>query len=130
MSEVMSKIASSGLLEVVLSVAAAVLTALAPLLVKAALDWFKSKAEAQGIEVNAKELELLRQLALEGVAYAAQGDKVARKKNGGEGLSPQEKKELALSFAAKLARKYEVSEAGISAIDGLIEAVLAVRSDL
>jgi hypothetical protein len=112
------------LLKGVMGLLAMVVTAATPVLVGFAIQYLRQKLKQAGLEASDQELETLRKLALEGIAYAAQQAKVDAKLEKPKMSSP-EKKALAMSFARKLAEKHGVNGGSIDMLDGVIEAALA-----
>lgn len=118
----------SELTEVVLSLLAVIVTAATPVLVGYLVQYLRRKMVSVGIEVTAKEMEVIRGLALEGVAFAAQKAKVGVK--AGMKIGSSDKKALALSLARKLAKKHGISADKANLLDDAIEAALALDTRL
>ena len=112
------------LIKVAIGALATMLTAATPILVGFLVQYLRKKLKQAGLEASDQELETIRKLALEGIAYAAQQAKVDAKLEKPKMSSP-EKKALALSFARKLAEKHGVNGGSVDMLDGVIEAALA-----
>lgn len=109
--------------ETLLQLLAAVLAAATPILVGFAIQWIRKQLEKAGFETSEKELAMIRALAEEGVAFAAQSAKV-KVKTGGAKLTGAQKKNLAVAFAKKLALKNGVTPSSVDVLDDMIEAAL------
>lgn len=112
--------------DVALSLLAMVVTAATPILVGYLVQYLRRKMALVGVEVTAKEMEIIRALALEAVAFAAQKAKVKAK--AAVKTTSADKKALALALAHKLAENHGLSRDKMGLLDGAIEAVLATSN--
>jgi hypothetical protein len=108
----------------------AMLTAATPFLVAYAVQYLRKQLKKVGLEATDQEIETIKRIAAEGIAFAAQKAKLHIKTEGATPLTGKEKKELAMSFARKLAGKYSVSDKAMDVMDDLVEAALAKAPDL
>lgn len=113
------------ILKMVLGLLAALLTAVTPLLVAYLVKYLQNQLHKVGLEATDQELDTIRKIAEEGIAFAAQQAKVKMKGDGKSKLTSADKKALALAFSKKLASKYGVDAGKVDLLEDLLESALA-----
>ena len=120
---------SDELVQTLLGLLTAMLAASTPLLVGYFVKWLAKRLKREGLEATDRELELIRKLVTDAVAFAKKAAD-GKAKNGGGKMASPEKKELAMAFICKFATKYGLEESAVEGVEDFIESVLGQEPEL